>query len=101
MTSRADPGVLSTAARVSEAADAIRQRGAPQPRVAVILGSGLGDLAVEVSDAVTVRYRDIPHFPVSTVHGHAGELVCGMLQGTPVAAIVRTGPEEIAFTRIP
>ena len=85
--SRADPVALSTAARVSEAADAIRQRGAPQPRVAVILGSGLGDLAVEVSDAVTVPYREIPHFPVSTVHGHAGELVCGMLQGTPVAAM--------------
>ena len=87
MISRADPVAPPTAARVSEAADTIRQRGAPQPRVALILGSGLGDLADEVTDAVTVAYREIPHFPVSTVHGHAGELVCGMLQGAPVAAM--------------
>ena len=85
--SRADPGVPPTATRVAEAAEAVRRRGAAQPKVALILGSGLGDLADEVTNAVTVAYRDIPHFPVSTVHGHAGELVCGTLQGTSVAAM--------------
>lgn len=85
--SRADRGAPSTATRVAEAADAIRRRGAPAPRVALILGSGLGDLADEITNAVTVAYQDIPHFPVSTVHGHAGQLVCGTLQGTSVAAM--------------
>jgi len=85
--SRADPGVPPTATRVAEAADLVRRRGAPAPRVALILGSGLGDLADEIVNPVTVAYREIPHFPVSTVHGHAGQLVCGTLQGTSVAAM--------------
>jgi purine-nucleoside phosphorylase len=50
----------------------------------LILGSGLGDLAEEVQDAVTISYGDIPHFTVSTVAGHAGQLVLGTLAGTPV-----------------
>src|SRR5438105_2560942 len=85
--SRSDAAVQSTAARVAEAAETIRRRGAQEPRVGLILGSGLGDLADEVADGVTVAYRDIPNFPVPTVQGHAGELVCGTLQGTSVAAM--------------
>jgi purine-nucleoside phosphorylase len=50
----------------------------------MILGSGLGELANEVEDAVVVPYHDIPHFPVSTVPGHAGRLVIGRLQGRRV-----------------
>jgi purine-nucleoside phosphorylase len=79
--------VLTTATQVAEAADAVRRSGAVRPKVALILGSGLGDLANEVVDAVSVPYAEIPYFPVSTVAGHAGELVCGTLQGTPVAAM--------------
>jgi purine-nucleoside phosphorylase len=55
--------------------------------VALILGSGLGDLADEIKSPVVVPYADIPHFPVSTVKGHAGQLVIGELKGTPVAAM--------------
>ncbi len=78
---------LSQADRVIEAAEAVRGREAIVPRVAVILGSGLGDLADEIQSPVVVPFGEIPHFPVSTVKGHAGHLVVGELQGTPVAAM--------------
>jgi len=87
VTSRVDAAVRTTATRVTEAANLLRERGVQSPRVGLILGSGLGDLADEVADAVTVPYDEIPHFPLSTVPGHAGTLVCGMLEGTPVAAM--------------
>ncbi len=54
------------------------------PQVGLILGSGLGDLAEEVREAVTIPYAEIPGFPVSTVQGHKGQLVIGNLQGVPV-----------------
>jgi len=85
--SRADSAVPSTAERVAEAADVIRARGARTPSVAVILGSGLGDLADEIAAPVAVPFAEIPHFPVSTVAGHSGTLVVGSLQGTPVVAM--------------
>ncbi len=55
-----------------------------QPRVALVLGSGLGALADQISEAVVIPYGELPGFPVSTVQGHAGELVCGKLGGMPV-----------------
>src|SRR5690349_4461573 len=76
-----------TAERIGQAANAVRAHGGVQPRVALILGSGLGDLADEIADAVAVPYGEIPHFPISTVPGHAGTLVLGGLQGTPVVAM--------------
>ncbi|MEJ8852969.1 xanthosine phosphorylase [Variovorax robiniae] len=57
------------------------------PRVAMVLGSGLGALAEQISDAVTFSYADLPGFPISTVHGHAGELVAGRLAGVPVVCM--------------
>jgi xanthosine phosphorylase len=54
------------------------------PRVALVLGSGLGTLADQIHDAVTIPYADLPGFPVSTVDGHAGVLVAGTLGGVPV-----------------
>ncbi|MDD3998449.1 MAG: purine-nucleoside phosphorylase, partial [Sphaerochaetaceae bacterium] len=47
--------------------------------IAMVLGSGLGDLANEVQQKTIIPYSEIPHFPVSTVQGHAGRLVIGML----------------------
>lgn len=67
-----------------EAAAAIRGFSPLQPRVALVLGSGLNPLADQVEDAVVVRYGDIPHFPVSTIAGHQGRLVIGHLKGNPV-----------------
>lgn len=57
------------------------------PKVALILGSGLGDLAQEVENAVAVPYASIPHFPRSTAPGHVGQLVFGTLAGKPVAVM--------------
>ncbi len=54
------------------------------PRVAIVLGSGLGSLVEEVSDPVRVPYADLPGFPAGGVSGHAGELVAGYLGGEPV-----------------
>lgn len=61
------------------------------PRVAFILGSGLGALAEDINDAVSISYAKLPGFPVSTVHGHAGELVLGTLSGVPVACMKGRG----------
>lgn len=52
--------------------------------VAIVLGSGLGGLGDEVKDSVIIDYKDIPHFPVSTVQGHKGRLIIGELEGRTV-----------------
>jgi purine-nucleoside phosphorylase len=79
---------LSTAERAREAADLVRSRGARiQPRVGLILGSGLGDLADEIQSPLVVPYAEVPHMPVSTVVGHAGQFVIGELEGVPVMAM--------------
>ena len=75
-----------------EAADVIRARKPGfEPRVAMILGSGLGVLAEQMLDAVSISYADLPGFPISTVHGHAGELVLGTLAGVPVVCMKGRG----------
>ncbi len=73
---------------LSEAADFIRSRiKSKHIDIAIILGSGLGDLANELTDAISIAYSEIPHFPSSTVAGHAGRLVIGTLEGRNVAAM--------------
>lgn len=72
--------------QVTESAEYLRVvLGALAPRVGIVLGSGLGAVADAVADPVIVPYGDIPHFPQSTVEGHSGRLVAGMLGGVPVA----------------
>ena len=63
----------------------IRQTSELEPRVGVVLGSGLGGLADEVEAAVEIPYAEIPDWPVSTAVGHAGVLVLGSVDGVPVA----------------
>ena len=70
--------------QVQEAAAYIRARAARQPAIAIILGSGLGDLAHDVRDAIALPYAEIPHFLQSTVRGHAGRLLIGTLEDTAV-----------------
>lgn len=71
-----------------EAADTVRARKPGfVPRLALILGSGLGVLAEQMADATVIRFDELAGFPVSTVHGHAGELVLGTLAGVPVACM--------------
>lgn len=72
---------------VDEAAEAIRAAGATAPRVAIVLGTGLGGLADQVGSATAIAYADLPHFPRSTVVGHAGRLVLGTLDAVPIAAM--------------
>ncbi len=69
---------------IKEAAAYIREKYPVTPEVALILGSGLGVLADLVEDAVTIPYEEIPNFPVSTVEGHAGELLLGTIGGRHV-----------------
>ncbi len=57
-----------------------------KPKIAIILGSGLGGLGDRVTDAVKIPYRDLPGFPVLTVIGHSGELIAGKLNGVDVIA---------------
>ncbi len=58
-----------------------------RPKVGIILGSGLGKLADEIENPITIPYRDVPGFPVSTAIGHKGNFIAGMLGGKPVIAM--------------
>ena len=77
--------------RIHEAADVVRARlkaaNAKLPTLGIILGTGLGDFAAALENAVVVPYADIPHFPRSTVESHAGELHIGTLAGRTVAVM--------------
>lgn len=73
--------------RVKESADYIRSRLTQQPTVAVVLGSGLGALVDVMAEKTVIPYTDIPHFPRSTVSGHAGNLVVGRIGTRVVAAM--------------
>jgi purine-nucleoside phosphorylase len=76
-------------AQIDEAAQAVKAQINIQPVVGIILGSGLNGLADSVHEAVRIPYSDVPHFPVSTVHGHVGRFVIGELEGKP--AIIMQG----------
>lgn len=71
----------------NETANFLKGKTNYRPKTAVILGSGLGDLVNYIEDHVEVDYKDIPHFPVSTVAGHAGKLVFGKIGGVEVVAM--------------
>ncbi len=73
--------------KANAAAAFVRARTNIEPRIAVVLGSGLGAFAERIENAVTIRYNEIPHFPQSTVVGHSGRLVVGTLDGIPVAVM--------------
>lgn len=73
--------------RIADATALIRKRWPQQPKVGVILGTGLGGLASQIQVEARIAYEDIPHFLRSTVASHAGHLVCGTLQGVPIVAM--------------
>jgi purine-nucleoside phosphorylase len=70
--------------QLDTAAYVVRAAAPSEPRIAIVLGSGLGALADEVVDPVTIPYAQVPHFPVSTAPGHAGRLILGTFQGQSV-----------------
>lgn len=68
-------------------ADFIKAKVGATPKIAIILGSGLGDLVSHIDITAEIDYKDIPNFPVSTVEGHAGKLIFGNLGGKYVMAM--------------
>ena len=78
---------VSSAARLEEAVAAVRARTDACPRVALVLGSGLGSFADTLEGATRIPYDDIPGMPVSGVAGHAGRLVVGRAEGVPCVAM--------------
>ena len=69
------------------AAKFLEEKGLLEPEFGLILGSGLGELAEEITDAIAIPYEEIPYFPISTVEGHKGQLVYGNLSGKKVIAM--------------
>jgi len=71
-------------AQIDETTSAVRSRLPFQPRIGLILGSGLGQMAESIASPVVIPYADLPRWPLSTVWGHSGQLVCGSLENQPV-----------------
>ncbi len=73
--------------RIQETANYLRNKMQTRPETAIILGTGLGSLAEEITDKNEILYKDIPNFPVSTVEGHSGKLIFGRLGGKDIMAM--------------
>ncbi len=73
--------------KIKEAADFILSKISKKPTIALVLGSGLGKFADELTNETAINYDEIPHFPISTVEGHAGRLVIGESKGKTVVAM--------------
>ncbi|MBR5052506.1 MAG: purine-nucleoside phosphorylase [Bacteroidaceae bacterium] len=73
--------------KIKETADWLRQRMPNAPKTTIVLGTGLGQLAERIEKLLCIPYSEIPNFPVSTVEGHAGQLIFGRLGGVDVMAM--------------
>lgn len=73
--------------QIQEALSFIQSKSNFQPKTGIVLGTGLGQLADEIETVAEIEYKDIPHFPISTVKSHAGKLILGHLSNTPVVAM--------------
>lgn len=73
--------------KIQEAVEYLKQKTAIRPIAGIVLGSGLGSFAAEIEIDAEIPYNEIPHFPVSTVEGHSGKLIFGLLGGKQVAAM--------------
>ncbi len=73
--------------KINETAEFLIRRMGHEARIAIVLGSGLNNLVQDIHTEVSIDYMDIPHFPVSTVEGHAGKLIYGTLNGVKVVAM--------------
>jgi purine-nucleoside phosphorylase len=78
---------LSFKQRVEQAVDFLREKLSVLPEIIIQLGTGLGNLVDGLEDCTVIAYEEIPNFPRSTVTSHAGNLVCGLLAGQPVAIL--------------
>lgn len=73
--------------KIKETASYLRNRIQILPKVGIVLGTGLGELATQITDRQEIPYQEIPNFPVSTVEGHSGKLIIGKLGGVLVLAM--------------
>lgn len=73
--------------QIQETANFLRSKMHTQPETAIILGTGLGSLVHEITDAYEISYKDIPNFPISTVEGHSGKLIFGKLGNKDIMAM--------------
>lgn len=73
--------------KIQETASWLRERITTSPKTAIVLGTGLGQLASEITESYEFSYRDIPNFPISTVEGHSGKLIFGNLGGKDIMAM--------------
>ena len=89
---------------IREAVDFIRSKHTCKPLVGIVLGSGLGSFANDIEVKYKIAYSDIPHFPVSTIEGHSGQLIFGILGGKEVVAMAGRfhyyegySPQQVVF----
>ena len=73
--------------KIQETAAYLKSKMHTQPETAIILGTGLGSLAGEITEKYEIKYEDIPNFPVSTVEGHSGKLIFGKLGNKDIMAM--------------
>ena len=67
--------------KIQETADFLKSKIKTNPKTGIILGTGLGNLVTQITEATEIPYETIPNFPVSTVEGHSGKLIVGLLGG--------------------
>ncbi len=73
--------------KIKQTADFLKTKISTEPKIGIILGTGLGNLVTQITDFVEIPYQTIPNFPVSTVEGHSGKLIVGKLGGIEVLAM--------------
>lgn len=73
--------------KIKQTADFLRERAGEMPKLAIILGTGLGNLVEHIEEKLYIPYSEIPNFPVSTVQGHSGNLIFGKMGGRRVIAM--------------
>jgi len=90
--------------KIKETTEFLKDKGIVNPEAGVILGTGLGGLTSKIKTHIEIDYKDIPHFPVSTVEGHAGKLIYGEFGGKKIVAMKGRfhfyegySPEQIAL----
>lgn len=95
---------MSLYEQIQTTVDSVRKKTDLKPKVGIILGSGLGSFADSLADKTIIPYGEIPGFPTSSVPGHAGRLVVGLLQGAPIVAMQGRvhmyegySPQQVAF----
>lgn len=73
--------------KVKEAVETIQNRSSLKPEVGLVLGSGLGPIAEQLTDAVVIPYSEIPHFHATAIEGHAGKMLLGKMNGVPAVLL--------------